>query len=177
MDFPECVKNLSFQKRRIREKSGLISISSSDILIIVYETTFWLLAFWLAHLWQKSLPNLPDTEESLKLSWNPNSQPAPCLPLPNLPSASFLPLHPFPPFHPPFSTHPMWITYRFCFPTRFWYMLRKPSWQSNRHGNWIMRWMVDDGLRLPHRVTSPVWIRCGLRLVSCSYEILWLSDL
>lgn len=90
----------------------------------------------------------------------------------HLPSASLIPAPPT-----PFSTLQLWIIYGFCFPSRFWYMLHKHSWQSNSHGNWIMRWMVDDGLRLPHPVTSPVWIRWGLRLVSCSYEILWLSDL
>lgn len=103
--------------------------------------------------------------------------------------ASFSPIYPPPPSFPCtpshphiqtpplISTHQLWITYRFCFPSRFWYVLHKHSWRSNRHDNWIMRWMVDDSLRLPHPVTSPVWIRWSLRLVSCSYEILWLSDL
>lgn len=40
VDFPEHVENLSFKKWQTRKKSGLISVSSGEILIVVkYETT------------------------------------------------------------------------------------------------------------------------------------------
>lgn len=136
------------------------------------------------HPWKKPLPDLPDREKHLKFSWNANTNtttlpPSPpfilcLLPLPAPLSPPMLPLNDPP--HPQFSTLQPWITYGFCFPSGFWSVLHKPRWQSNRLGNWIIKWMVDDGLRLPHSLTSPVWIRWGLNLFSCSYEMLWLPD-